>query len=221
MHLFVHRRDTSASCPRLGLRAALNVVRRQTYVFLAVAAVTLWPSAGMAQEMAVPVELQLTVLSRVLSYDRRLTSRAERTLVMGVIYQPQVRLSVRTKDEVMAWALRNADAISKQFDLQCVPIALTDTTDLRMAIKRNRVDVLYVAPLRAVNVEHITGVTRQEEVLTITGVVSYVHSGIALGVGQVASRTRVLVNLPASKDEGSDFTAQLLAVSQVIDGQRE
>jgi len=216
-----HRHDPHGRSPRCWLAAARDAVGRQTWALLAVAALIGRPTVATAQEMAVPVDLQLTVFARALSYDRSLPQRAEGTLVMGIVYQREVRASVLAKDAVLAWVQSNAGAVSKQIDLKCVPIALTDTTDLRTAIQRHHVDVLYVAPLRSVNIGRITRVTREERVLTLSGVASYVRSGIAFGVDEEARRTRILINLPASKDEGSDFTAQLLAVSQVIDGEDE
>ncbi len=188
-----------------------------TRAFLTVTALLGAPTVATAQDMAVPVNLQLTVFARALSYDRSLPQRAESTLVMGIVYQPDVRASAVAKDEVMAWIDRNGHAVSEHVELRGVPIALADTADLRTAIRRHRVDVLYVTPLRAVNLGHITQVTRAERVLTVTGVVSFVRSGVALGVDEQARRTRILINLPASRDEGSDFTAQLLAVSHVIE----
>ncbi|MCK4591646.1 MAG: YfiR family protein, partial [Candidatus Latescibacteria bacterium] len=84
------------------------------------------------------------------------------------------------------------------------------------AVSRNNIDILYVAPLRALGVKTITGVSRAKRILTLTGVPDYVESGLAVGIGIKGEKPRVIINSPAAKAEGADFSSQLLKLAKVI-----
>jgi hypothetical protein len=52
---------------------------------------------------------------------------------------------------------------------------------------------------------------------TFTGVPLYVEQGVALSIGIVRERPQIIVNLAATRAEGSDFTSQLLRLCKVIE----
>ncbi|MEO8200096.1 MAG: YfiR/HmsC family protein [Gemmatimonadota bacterium] len=84
-------------------------------------------------------------------------------------------------------------------------------------VARNRVDVIYVTPLRGVDLTGITVGARTWQVTTFTGVPRYVERGISLGIGIARDRPQILVNLDATRAEGSDFNSQLLRVAKVLE----
>jgi hypothetical protein len=98
-----------------------------------------------------------------------------------------------------------------------VTIQLDDAEALRLSLTRVQVDVIYVTPLRGVELALITTAARAGGLTTFTGVPPYVERGLALGVGIARERPQILVNLVAARAEGSDFTSQLLRVSKVVE----
>jgi hypothetical protein len=81
---------------------------------------------------------------------------------------------------------------------------------------REEVDVLYVAPLRAVALAAIAATARQESIMTLSGVPAYVEDGVIVGITERGSRPSILVNLEAARAANVDFGADFLKVAQVV-----
>lgn len=175
----------------------------------------LYVPASLCQRMEVPVDVQVPILLKILTFDRNLKKRAGDKLTIGIVYQEKFRISVNVRDRFVD--VINESSIKKVSD---IPIELTlvdiDKTDLESTAGKNGVDVLYVAPLRAMDMERITKVCRNNKITTMTGVLEYIDSGLAIGVGIKGRKPLIIINLPASKMEGADFSSQLLKLAKVI-----
>lgn len=167
--------------------------------------------AAVAQQMAVPVDVQFSLFYRILTYDRNLEQRTAGGLVIGIVFQPDVRASVLAKDE----AMRQAVPGGVGFAVHMVPIALGSDTDIGQAATEAGCKVLYVTPLRAVDVTALAAASRARGILTFTGVPEYVPAGVAVGIGLKGDRPEILVNLAAARGGGADFSAQLLRLARV------
>lgn len=166
---------------------------------------------AVAQQMAAPVDVQFSLFFRIFTYDRNLEQRASGGLVIGVLFQPDVRASVLAKNE----AMRQQPPSGAGFAVRMVPIPLGDGTDVDSAAASAGCNVLYVTPLRAVSVGAIARASRGRGILTLTGVPEYIPEGIAVGIGLRGDRPEILVNLGASRQQGADFSAQLLRLARV------
>jgi hypothetical protein len=165
-----------------------------------------------AQEMEIPVAVQLPLFLKVMSFDRQLSSRGGGTLVLAIAYQSGYRASADAKEE--AWrAASNIREISGM-PLSIVAIDL-DREDAAAALTRGRVTLLYLTPVRGVDVKELGGVARAAHVTTLTGVVRYVELGLAVGVRLRGDRPRIVVNLAASRLEGAELGAELLKLAEV------
>jgi hypothetical protein len=98
-----------------------------------------------------------------------------------------------------------------------VMIAIDDPDDLERAVAGTGIDLIYVAPLRAVGIDLITRLTRGLHVLTCTGVPEYVTAGIGLGISEYGGRPRILIHLEATLAEGSHFSSELLQLARIVD----
>ena len=161
-----------------------------------------------AQEMPVPVEVQVPLLLKILTFDRALTGVAD-PLVVGIVFQRHNRASAAVEQEVR---IRLAAAARP---VRIVGIDLDETPDLRAALLRGGVQVLYVAPLQAVSISTLTAATRGESVVSVTGVPRYVDQGLAVGIDLKDMRPKIVVNLAASRAEGAAFSAQLLNLARL------
>jgi hypothetical protein len=172
-----------------------------------------------AQDLPVPVAVQIPILVKVLNFDRRLPERAGGKLVIGVLFQSRYRTSANVAEEVCR-GMKNLPAstlgVLEAMERSCVPVDLDETRDLSAALKVHRVRVLYVSPLRAYPVETIFAATRMERITTLTGVPRYVEDGLAIGLDMKRERPEIVVNLAASRAEGADLTAQLLKLARVV-----
>jgi hypothetical protein len=182
----------------------------RTLVFLGLAAAA---PAARAQEVSVPVRVQVPLLLRIMTFDRNLPARSSGDLRIAVLYQSRNRTSQVIADEV-------ARAIGSTPGAEAVGIDLDNIADLRTVLVQSRARVLYVSPLRGIDIGSIVRVSRETGVTTITGVPRYVDEGIAIGLDLKADRPEIIVNLEGARAEGADFTAQLLKLARVVQGSR-
>ena len=77
-------------------------------------------------------------------------------------------------------------------------------------------DILYVAPLRAFDLEPIVRVSRDLKVTTLTGVSDYCEAGIAVGIGLKGERPEIIINLKGACAEGAGFSSRLLRLCKVV-----
>jgi hypothetical protein len=167
-----------------------------------------------AQEMEAPVAVQLPILLKVMTFDRKLPTRAPRTVVVGIAFQGGNRASIVAKDEALRIIAAQAE-LTRGVTLRAVAVDL-DATTLPEALRRHDLTHLYVTPLRAVDVRRIADWARQAGVTTMTGVAAHLQDGLAIGVGLRGGRPRILVNVEASRLEGADLSSELLKLAEIV-----
>jgi len=170
-----------------------------------------------AQEMPVPVDVQYPLLLKILTFDKNLKARVGNEIVCGIVYQKKFRTSLNVKDELLrvidSLALRQIDGIPVRY----IAIDVGDDFILENAILENNVNVLYIAPVRALDIGKITAISRSKRLLTLTGVPEYVESGLSVAIAARGEKPQIMINLNAAKAEGSDFSSQLLKLAKIID----
>ena len=171
-----------------------------------------------AQEMEVPLELQFKLILKALSFDRSLPERCGDSLDFCILYQSKFLPSEHIKREV----LRMAQNDSRMSSLDNIPIAwktldLQKPADLTSIIQHKTVDILYVTPLRTVDITSIADFCRSYKINSVTGVTEYLDRGLALAIGAFGDKPMLIINLPAAKAEGADYSSQLLKLSKVIE----
>lgn len=169
-----------------------------------------------AQEIAVPVDVQVPLLVKILDFDRNLSTRARGEVVLGVLCQGKFRTSAAVAGEVQREVSRLAGATIGGLRVRVVVIDLDTTPNLAAALHRLQVTVLYVSPLRAVEVGSVTTASRAAQITTLTGVPRYVETGLAIGIDMKGERPQIVVNLAASRAEGADLNAQLLKLARIV-----
>ncbi len=170
-----------------------------------------------AQEVPVPVEVQVTLFVKILSFDRHLNARPAGPVVLGVLYQGRYPTSDHVAERFRAAAgrVREGEAAGRSF--QVVAIDLDETQDLAEALVRHQILVLYVSPLRAMDVKDVALVARRGGVVTLTGVPRYVQAGLGIGLDLKDNRPEIIINLSATRAEGADLDAQLLKLARIVE----
>ena len=177
---------------------------------------SLWIAMSQAQKIEVPVKLQIPLFLKILTFDRNLKARVGDEIVIGIVYQKKFRTSLNVKDEFANTMEELAVKSLKDIPIRSVSIDIDDQPDLARAISRDPIDILYITPLRAMEIRTIAAISRAKQVITLTGVPDYVESGIAVGLGIKDNKPQIIINLQAAKAEGADFNSQLLSLSKVI-----
>ncbi|MDA1190388.1 MAG: YfiR family protein [Candidatus Poribacteria bacterium] len=169
-----------------------------------------------AQEMVVPTSAQAVLFAKILTFDRELKTRSKKELVVGILYQSWYRPSLVAKDEFQEAFSKPAIQETINLPIRFVPISLTEETDITAAITNSKANVLYIAPLRAVDLKRVIAVTRKIKCLTITGVPQYVDSGVTVGLDVKGEKPLIVVNVTSAKEEGADFHSQLLKLAKIV-----
>jgi hypothetical protein len=169
-----------------------------------------------AQSIAVPVEMHLPLLTKVIEYDRSFRGKINGVVRLGVAYQKSWRPSAAVFDELVAVTGRGSFAVCG-FPVQVIPLDVSGDADVAELLKANSIDLMYVAPLRGVPLKVIVQASEERQFRTITGVPQYVESGVAIGIDLRNDRPLIVINLPAAKASGADLSAQILRLARVVE----
>jgi hypothetical protein len=175
--------------------------------------------SGAAEDMPVPVETQLPLLLKVLTFDRHLQRTMGDELVIAVLYQERFRQSLLVKEGLEQAAAASELSLVAGTPFRLMPLALDGvdgSPDLIERLVAAEADVLYIAPLRAVALGQITVASRSLGLLTMTGVPAYVDDGITVAIEVVRSRPRIVINLDAAEAEGAELSSRLLNLARVV-----
>jgi len=189
-------------------------------VRLALGVLTLLLAGGsaQAQKMAAPAEVQVPLLFKILTFDRRVGTRpAGNVIVIAVVFQTGYRASLVARNQIVEALKAMEDSTISGHPVRWVAVEWIDEEQVRLALIRERTDVVYVTPLRGVELHPLVRTARAAGMTTFTGVPLYVEQGVALSIGIVRERPQIIVNLAAARAEGSDFTSQLLRLCKVIE----
>ncbi len=179
-------------------------------------AAMLFSWAVAADEPMVPVEHQVPIFLKILTFDRNLQARVGDEIVFLVVFQKQFRQSLLVKQ---AWERRTSDLPVKTVEgisFRSVYFDLTGNIDLATVIAEQKPDIIYVAPLRAYDASSIFQLSRRNKILTMSGVQEHIQGGAAVGLELRASAPRIMINLDAARAEGADFSSQLLKLAQMV-----
>ena len=167
-----------------------------------------------SQEMAVPVSVQVPLMVKVLGFDRALVDRPSGRVMVGILYQGRHRVSARAADEVREALFADESGVGG-LPIGVVLIDLDHAGDVGDALASAQVNVLYVAPLRAVAVSHLAASTATRGITTMTGVPRYVEEGLVMGIDLRADRPQIVINVAAARAAGARFSSQLLKLARL------
>jgi hypothetical protein len=176
----------------------------------------LLPGSASAEKMALSADLQIPLILKVLTYDRQFEAKAGEEVAIGVVYTPTDPDSSRATEEVQGTLFKFQGKTVKRLPIKYFLIEYTTPADLEKAIKARGINVLYLSPGIGRAVESVVRISQAQRITTTTGVPDYVRKGVAVGVGVRQDKPQILINLPSSKAEGSEFDASLLRIAQVL-----
>jgi hypothetical protein len=205
----LHRRwPPGRSTPRRWSRSCLL---RSLLALSLAAAGPLW-----AEDMPLSARLQVTLILKILTYDRHFESRFGEELMLGILYAPADPQSVKAANDFSDILYEYREKTVKRLPVGKVLVEFTTAEALERSIAARNIDVLWVAPGNSKNLAAIVKVSREHGVTTTTGVPEYVRGGVSVGLGVSQDRPQILINQPASISEGSEFDASLLRIATLV-----
>lgn len=166
-------------------------------------------------EEFVPARNQALLVVRILSLDRNLPQRAKGEVPIAVLYKPGSAESERFQAE-FSDAL---DAAARKQRIQNKPVRtfkLEYGANLAAQLAAKKPVAIYVCPGLEAQVAEISKAAQAAGALTITGSEPSARSGLSVALVRRQSKIQIVVNLAASRKEGAELDAGLLALAEVI-----
>ena len=174
-------------------------------------------SAAGTEPMSFPPDVQITLLLKILTYDRSFAVKAKSQVMIGVVYVAGDAESVKAKDDILKTLQLVADRTIKGVPIKAVALEYKDPKSLAETVRSQGINVFYIAPGNANTLTELLRMSHTRGITTATGVPEYVQRGVAIGIGKKADqKPDILINLPSSRQEGSEFDASLLRIANIV-----
>jgi hypothetical protein len=169
-----------------------------------------------AHEIETPVDVHIPIFLKALSFDRNLNKRVGDEIVMGIVFQAKFRKSLNAKNQVEKFLGQLKGNKIGDIPFRFIPVSLDDFESLKTILLKEKVTVLYITPLRAVNIQELVSICRSLHITSLTGVPEYCKEGVAVSVGSRGGSPVIIINKDAAEIEGADFSSQLLKLATII-----
>jgi hypothetical protein len=200
---------------RGGSHHRVRVLRRAAARLLTlVVFAALGARGGHAQEIAVPIALQIELLGRVLWYERSLQRRPESALTGVILTRPNDLASTRTAGQLEAHLARAKTLGGK--DITFRRIAYQSVAQTKAALIRQGSYLVYLTPGLEQVVAPLAAALEGIPILTVSPVGADVARGAVLGFELSSSKPRIALNLGRARAQKLDFSAQFLRIARVI-----
>jgi hypothetical protein len=180
---------------------------------LLVVAAFLAAPPGRADELTVPIGLQVDLLDRIVRFERSYASRAGAPALVVVVAKGDEAASVR------AAALASA-AIGQLGNLgarRASVVIMTFSSPGALRSASPEADIVYLMPgFSRADMQSIAAIYIDSKVLTVGTTNGDAENGAALGFELEGSKPRIIVNLRQARAQRLDFSAQLLRLARVI-----
>jgi hypothetical protein len=195
----------------------LKALHRYIKILLAVLfIVQLAGPAAAVDEMEVPVEIQFPLFLKILPFDRNFKNRVGDEIVIGIVYQEKFRKSLNVKTQLENFLEKSKENKIDDLPFRYILINLGSLSEFKAILAREKVDIVYITPLRAIAVDTLVSYSRSLGITSLTGVPAYCELGIAISIGTKGESPIIIINLPGARSEGADFSSRLLKLARVI-----
>jgi hypothetical protein len=167
-----------------------------------------------AEEISVPISLQVELLDRLLRYERGLQRSAERTLNVLIVTRTQDNESARAAAQVGAQLERAKTLAGKA--VAFTRVSYESAAQIKKLTLERRAYLVYLAPGLEEVVGALAAELRGQRVLTVSCVAGDVARGAVLAFELSSAKPRIALNLRRARDQKLDFDAQLLRIARVI-----
>ena len=105
----------------------------------------------------------------------------------------------------------------KDKEATVLPFDISGKGNIRSFLKNNKIKLLYITPIRGIDISEITKICKEEGVLTITGVEEYSINQVSVVLSLEDNKLQIMINQKSSKQEGADFSSRLLRIAKLIE----
>lgn len=171
------------------------------------------PRRARADDVPVPIQLQVELLAKVVAYDRNFAARVQGTV--------QVLILTRAGDSSSEHAARHLEAAFERVErLGDFPhtqrtVHFQDAASLGKLCRERSVDIVYVTPGLENQLSQIVGVLTGLDLLSVSASPTHVPERVVLGFDLVSGKPKLLIHLGQARLQGVSFRSDLLKLARV------
>ena len=171
--------------------------------------------AGRAELVAVPIELQAELLSKVAGYDRNMAARAGDRVQVLLVTNPSDAESTRFAAR-MQLALQAVSQIAGlPHDERVTPFS--SGAELAQQCRARHIAIMIVSPGLGEQVAGLRDALDGVDVLTVAAIPDYVEHGMVLGFDVVSGKPKLLVHLTQARRQHVDMKSEVLRLMKVFE----
>ena len=170
-----------------------------------------------AQRIKVPIDLQLKVIPKIISLNKNFSFNENAEVInLSVLYSSEQRSSQQVyeefekKEKIIGMNIKGKNANVLSIDISSI-------SNLREYLIENKIDVLYITPLRGVDIAKIRSICDEVDVLTISGVAEHIESNVSVVLDLENNKLQITINQKSAKSEGVDFSSRLLKIAKIVE----
>jgi hypothetical protein len=167
-----------------------------------------------ADDVPVPVDLQATLLAKVVTYDRNLPERAGdrvRTLLVGRSSDPTSMPFLRQMQQALG-AIDRFGSLPHTEEI----VEFTTAAALLEKCRNEHIAIVYLGPGLRADIEAIRDALETLSILTVSANPEDVQRGIVLGFDLVYGKPKLVVHLAQARKQRVDLVAEVLKLMRVI-----
>jgi hypothetical protein len=198
--------------PSLIQRRLLGALRQ----FAVAALVVCFAARVTADDVTVPISLQIDLLLKVASYDKNLKERAHGRARVGVVVKLDDADSARSAAQAMK-------ALSEVEELDGLPldpalVIFANAPGLARYVTENGVSILYVTPgFSESEIDAMARALDGVSVLSAGALAKYTLRGMVLGFDLAGGKPKLLVHLARARRQQVELSSSVLKLMRVIE----
>jgi hypothetical protein len=193
----------------------VRVARRAIVLLSIVVALVAWPRLVVAEAESVPIGLQVELLARVASYDRKLPERSGGRVRVAIVTKADNADSERASVQLKK-ALGATPTIGGLPHEELV-INYTSADALATACRSEHLSVVYFTPGFGSDVADIRRALDGVSVISVSTVAADVSGGIVLGFDLVAAKPKLLFHLTQARRQNVSISPEIMHLMKVYE----
>lgn len=175
-----------------------------------------------AADMRVPLDLQVKLFLKALTFDRNLEKRTDARLTVGIVYFPDTPQSEREArhfhEALEAFRGKKAGGLP----VASMLFAYAGSEALKAVLADNTISALYIAAGSSTQVQQTAVAALEQQVITLAAETTYaVDHNVSMVVAYRINRPLIFLNLASARAAGADFNAKFLRVAHILDTNRD
>lgn len=199
---------------RIGAHSNTLASLRRGSVLLTVAGVLVFGVPAHADDVSVPISLQVDLLGRVAAYEQRYSSQADSEAVVLIVVRRGHAESLRAAGQIEAGMRRSPTLGGRR--VRTEHHSFTSAAALRTAVDQSSAAIAYVTPGLGEQTGAIAQALDGAPVLSVSAIGADAERGIVLAFELVAARPTLVVNLRHARRQRVSFSSQFLRLARVI-----